>query len=193
MDEKSTTFLNLRGCRGSNFKRFQARDAGYGSQARDAGTNSTKPAMLQACHYQSYEPLEHVSRDGEGHVVFLDHDGERQRPLIAHANGFHDRLAAALPDWRALLSSPGLLASPVHLFNSTFAQGGHLCARDALGTVLARAANATTHAQKKKLGRCQASPLRPNFEVNANESCRLLCYGPAIDGSKCLYDACGKC
>lgn len=84
MDDAGTIFLNLHPCRGHPFKAPPR-------SARDKG-------QITMCFYQPFEPLSHVKlvRGELWYNAWSGTSGSNrvaQRPLIAHANGMHHKLA----------------------------------------------------------------------------------------------------
>ncbi len=142
VDEQSSVFLTLRGCRGRREKRF-----------------SVSGRRFSSCFYESHEPLQWISRVGTS-LRYAARRGQEHHPLVAHANGFHTRLTWAAPcvegsqcpKWNhsytgqplagggvmALLRRrPELLRHPIMLINSRYENKS--CIVAPLGRVLGRA------------------------------------------------------
>ena len=74
IDDESDVFLSLYGC-----KFGKTRTIGHG---------------LWLCHEGAYDPLQHISRDGNS-ILHTDRAGRAHRPFLVHASGIHDRLLKA--------------------------------------------------------------------------------------------------
>lgn len=146
VDEQSSVFLTLRGCRGRKDKEFRVGDRRFFS-----------------CFYESHEPLQWLSRVGTS-VRYAVPRGVEQHPLVAHANGFHQRLTWAVPclegkpcpKWTRsytgkpiagggvtdlLMQKPELLRYSIMLINSRYEN--ETCTTAPLGRVLERAREMT--------------------------------------------------